>query len=446
MLDWGPGTGRRVLGLGLFATLIGVVTIVQGTANIVRFPTDSDLLVFFLPATQRIVDGTPFQVYDVHNATGALFEEGPLSFWWMAIPLGLGQTLGLRDVVACVAADFGVVECRTVAWMVGLTFLPFVLMLAAAVVVAIRQVRPSLSRDQALLAGALILFSPLLWLAYTTWWHFEQVLMLLFVVLGAWQLQRGRPALAGVLFGLAMLTRPTGLAPIVALLVLVAVNRQWRTLVTTGAAAAVVVGLGILPYLIVDGGHTLRALGTYHGEISIGNSIWAFVRGISPIGDVIRVADRWILLAATVVVAYAAARWRGVTVASARAWGVMALASLLVVLIAKVTFPYYYAEAFVFLVIWEASARSDGSGRGWRWPAYSFLYIVITMTLAQYMGVRSITDGGIVLRMMVVAQFVGIGVVAVGVWRALREGPEDDAPRVSAGPAGDAEVAPVSTV
>ena len=68
------------------------------------------------------------------------------------------------------------------------------------------------------------------------------------------------------------------------------------------------------------------------------------------------------------------------------------------------------------------------------------------MTLAQYMGVRSITDGGIVLRMMVVAQFVGIGVVAVGVWRALREGPEDDAPRVSAGPAGDAEVAPVSTV
>jgi glycosyl transferase family 87 len=443
MRDWPPGTVQRVVGLGLLAVLVGVVTIVQGTANIVVAPTDSDLLVFFLPAAQRIVEGTPFHVYDVHASNGALLEVTPLSFWWMAIPLGLGQALGIGQVESCVAAAFGTLDCRTVVWMVGLAFLPFVLLLGAVGVLAARLVNPALRRDDALLAGALIVLSPLLWLAYTEWWHPEQVLMLLLVVAGAWQLQRRRSVSAGVLFGLAMLTRPTALGPIAALLTLVLVERSWRRLVTVAATAGIVVGLGMLPYLLVDGRQTFEALFTYRGEISVGNSIWAFVRGVPILGELIRAYDRWIVLAVTVVMALLAGRWRGVTSNGAGAWGVMAIALMLVTLLGKRTWPYYYAEALVFLVIWEVAARSGGLQRGWRWPSLTVLYLLVTATLAQYMGLQSISDGGPVLRMMVVAQFVGIGVVAVGVWRALRDSPESEE---SSGAIGNPEVAPASTV
>ena len=442
MRDWAPGTAPRVIGLGLLAILVGVVTIVQGTANIVVAPTDSDLLVFFLPAAQRIVDGTPFVVYDVHASNGALLEVTPLSFWWMAIPLGLGQALGIGQVESCVAASFGNLDCRTVVWMVGLAFLPFVLLLGAAGVLAARFVNPALKRDDALLAGALLLLSPLLWLAYTEWWHPEQVLMLLLIVAGAWQLQRGRSIESGVLFGLAMLTRPTALGPIAALLMLVLVERSWRRLLTVGIVAAVVVGLGMLPYLIADGRQTFEALFTYRAEISVGNSIWSFVRG-SVIGELVKAYDRWIVLGATLVVAFAAARWRGVTASGVGAWGVMAIALLLVTMLGKRTWPYYYAEALVFIVIWEVAARSGAVPRGWRFPALSVLYLLVMGTLAQYMGLQSITDGGIVLRLMAVAQFVGAGVVAYGIWSALRDRPEPDA---SPDPAGNAEVAAAATV
>ena len=442
MRDWGPGTVQRVVGIGLLAVLVGVVTIVQGTANIVVAPTDSDLLVFFLPAAQRIVEGTPFHVYDVHASNGALLEVTPLSFWWMAIPLGLGQALGIGQVESCVAAAFGTLDCRTVVWMVGLAFLPFVLLLGAVGVVAARMLNPALTRNDALLAGALILLSPLLWLAYTEWWHPEQVLMLVLIVAGAWRLQRRNSLVAGVLFGLALLTRPTALGPIAALLILVLVGREWRRLVTVGAAAGVVVGLGMLPYLVVDGRQAFEALFTYRAEISVGNSIWAFVRG-SFIGELVKSYDRWIVLAATLGVAFAAARWRGVTANGVGAWGVMAIALMLVTLLGKRTWPYYYAEALVFIVIWEVAARSGAIRRGWRFPALSMLYLLVMGTLAQYMGLQSITDGGIVLRLMAVAQFVGAGVVALGVWRELHDGPE---PAESAGPIGNAEVAPASTV
>jgi len=222
----------------------------------------------------------------------------------------------------------------------------------------------------------------------------------------------------------------------------VLLERSWRRLLTVGISAAVVVGLGMLPYLVADGQQTVTALFTYRGEISVGNSIWAFVRG-SFIGELVKAYDRWIVLAATLVVAFAAARWRGVTANGVGAWGVMAIALMLVTLLGKRTWPYYYAEALVFLVIWEVAARSGAVQRGWRFPALSVLCLLVMGTLAQYMGLQSITDGGIVLRLMAVAQFVAVGVVALGVWRELRDGPE---PAEPAGPFGNAEVAPASTV
>ena len=431
MTDWLPGTGRRILALGLFAGLIGVVTIVQGTANILHAPTDSDLLVYFLPAAERIADGRPFEIYDIHNPNGALITLTPLSLFWLAGPLAAARALGVSDVVSCLSASFGTLDCRTLVWLGGLAFLPFVLALGALAAAAARFLNPRLGRDDALLVAALVVLSPLLWLTFTMWWHPEQVLMLCFLLAGAWQLQRRRGIVAGVLFGLALLTRLTALGPVAVLVVLLATDRSWQLLGRVVAGTAVVAGVGMLPYLVVDGSNTIQALLLSNGQFPITNSIWAFVRS-TPIGDVVQAADRPLVLGLTVAMTMVAAYWRRVTAMSTGAWALMALALMLVVLFGKRTWPYYYAEPFLFLVVWEIAARGGLSLGGWRWPAISLVYLAVAATLAQFMGLPSISGGGAVLRLMALAQFVGIGAIALAVWRTLRDRP--DAPESGGGP------------
>jgi hypothetical protein len=439
MRDWAPGTGRWVLGLAGLVLLVGVATIVQGTASIVRAPTDSDLLVYFLPAAERIADGHPFEIYDIQNPNGARITLPPLSMFWMALPLVVGRALDVADVVSCLSADFGTLDCRTLVWMTGLAFLPFVLLLGALAAGAARALNPRLGRDELLFVAALVVFSPLLWLTFTMWWHPEQVLMLALLVGGAWQLQRRRGVLAGVLFGLAMLTRLTAVGPIAVLGVLLLTDRSWRLLAQVVVAAAAVFGLGMLPYLLVDPSNTVEALLVSNGQFPVTNSIWSFVRS-TVIGDVVQSFDRALVVGLTIVITFLAARWRGITAMGSGAWALMAISLMLVVLFGKRTWPYYYAEPFVFLVVWEVAARSGHGLRAWGWPALSVLYLVIAATLAQYMGLPSISEGGLVLRLMAVVQFVGIGVVAIAVWRALRS----DA-ATSAAP-DTPEVAPAATV
>src|SRR5258708_26257520 len=73
---------------------------------------------------------------------------------------------------------------------------------------------------QRLLAFVLVVLSPLTWQSVATWYHVEQPLMLGLLVGALIVFQARREGLAGLLAGLALVSRPTALIPLIALGVL----------------------------------------------------------------------------------------------------------------------------------------------------------------------------------------------------------------------------------
>ncbi len=114
----------------------------------------------------------------------------------------------------------------------------------------------------------------------------------------------------------------------------------------------------------------------------------------------------------------------------------MAIGALAVPMLSKLNWPYYAVEPFMLLLVFEiavlakSSAASvalspagaaEGATDRWRGPIplVSILFLAAALTLGQFMGNHSVTNGGIVLRLMGVTQFAVMGVFAWGVWRLL---------------------------
>ena len=95
----------------------------------------------------------------------------------MAPLLAIGQAIlpGAQDCVATSynAANVGDVSCRSLLGFVGIAFIPFVLLLGAATLGALRRMFPTMSQGQALVAYGLVVLTPLTWQNFTIWWHFE---------------------------------------------------------------------------------------------------------------------------------------------------------------------------------------------------------------------------------------------------------------------------------
>ena len=99
--------------------------------------------------------------------------------------------------------------------VVSLPFVVLVPVLAFLTVRILRRLYPAIPETQQFLAFALIALSPLSWQSMTPWYHLEQPLMLCLLLCAVAALQGRHEALAGLLAGLAMLTRTTALMPLV---------------------------------------------------------------------------------------------------------------------------------------------------------------------------------------------------------------------------------------
>jgi hypothetical protein len=125
----------------------------------------------------------------------------------------------------------------------------------------------------------------------------------------------------------------------------------------------------------------------------------------------------------------------------------MAVGALAVPMLSKLNWPYYSVEPFILLLVFEiavlagrsssavssavssAAPASDGASE-WRCgpiPLVSILFLAAALTLGQFMGNHSVTNGGIVLRLMGVTQFAVMGVFAWAVWRLLGATAREDA-------------------
>jgi hypothetical protein len=370
--------------------LIGVSAIVRGTRAI-QSAADSDLTNFFFKSAEYILRGDPLHIYAV-SVNGYPNYNPPLSIFLMAPLLKLAQIVGF-------AKNYG--EQIT---FVTLPFIVLVPLLGYLVVRALRMLYPGIPDIQLLLAYMLVTLSPLTWQSIATWYHVEQPLMLCLLVGAVLLLQRQRPGLAGVLAGLAVLSRTTALMPLIALGVLLLVAREWRTLLTFAGAGVAVVGAAMAPFFLAYPSETKYSLLTWRSGAPIGgNTIWA-IFGYTGTNHLLHLADSaarrldmYTVVLFILVVAYLATRRLRVSAYGTDAWALMAVASLAVPMLSKTNWPYYYLEPFIFLLVWEFASMHDRVAGVWRWPVLAFSFLAVTATLSQYVGLRSVGFGDRVL-------------------------------------------------
>ncbi len=367
--------------------LIGVTAVVRGTSAIV-VAQDSDLTNFFFKSANYILQGEPWQIYAARGSgltsTYPNFNP-PLSMFVIAPLLSLAHTLH--------AVSYG--EQITV---VSLPFVVLVPLLAYITVRILRWLYPEIPETQQFLAYMLIALSPLAWQSLTPWYHLEQPLMLCLLVLAIAALQGRHEGLAGLLAGLAFLTRTTALMPLVALGVLLLVAREWRGLMRFGGVAAAVSFVGLLPFFLFDPHDTIYSLVSWRGGSQIGgNSIWSIFAYSGDDGSIRHLInavaerlDMYSVLLFIVIVAFLAARRRGISPYGVDAWAVVAIACLAVPMLTKTVWPYYYLEPFVPLLIWEYATMYNRRGGVWRWPVLSIAFLCVTATLSQFIGLHSV--------------------------------------------------------
>lgn len=368
--------------------LIGIEAIVRGTRALGSI-CDTDLANFFLKSAGYILSGNPFHMYAVRDSCVGTYPNynPPLGMFLMAPFLALERAAGL-------AANIG--EQVT---FVSLPFILVVPVLGWVVVRVLRALYPRISVTQLFLAYTLVVLSPLTWQTYGTWYHVEQPIMLCFLFGSIFALQTRREWLAGILAGLAVLTRTTALMPLVAVGVLLLAHMQWRPLVRFGGIAAAVAAVGFAPFFLFAPKDTLYSLVQWRGTAIIGSdSIWTIfaydgsnTHSIRYLLDAVaRRVDAYAVLLVIAVVALLAARRMRITAYDRDAWAVVALAMLAVPLLSKTVWPYYYLEPFLGLLIWEFASMHDRPSGVWRWPVLTLGFLAVTATLSQYIYLRSV--------------------------------------------------------
>jgi hypothetical protein len=369
----------------LASVLLGAEAIVRGTRAVTTV-ADSDLTNFFFKSADYILRGDIWHMYAV-RANGAYPNYNPpLSIVLMAPLLGLARAVHF-------AANFG--EQIT---FVSFGFIVFVPLLGVFVLRALRELYPEMPGTQRLLAYMLIVLSPLTWQSIATWYHLEQPMMLCFLVAALIAFQQRREGLAGVLAGLALLSRTTALIPLLALGMLLVVSGEWRALLRFVPVTALVTAVGMAPFFLFDRANALYSFVTWRGTAEIGgNSVWSIFAysgsagGIRHMLDALaRRLDTPAVVLFVVALTYLAFRRFNISPYSRDAWAVLAMAALAVPMLSKTNWPYYYLEPFVLLLVWEFTSMHDRRAGVWRWPVLTFGFLVVAATLSQYIGLRSV--------------------------------------------------------
>jgi uncharacterized membrane protein len=162
-----------------------------------------------------------------------------------------------------------------------------------------------------------------------------------------------RPSVAGISFGLAMLTRSLAVLPLIPLGLLLLARGRWRALAWLAGSAALTIALGVLPFLLADPTDTIYSLLTHRGGLPVGGgSIWQLLVGtpylwIPQHWDVLFVLGLAALLSLIVIRAR-----QDLEPWSRDIYGLLALTALALPLLAKSVWPYYFLDAYLFGAVW----------------------------------------------------------------------------------------------
>jgi hypothetical protein len=393
--------------------LLGATSIVRGTRGVVSI-ADSDLTNFFLKSADYILRGDPWHMYAVRALGGYPNYNPPLTMFLLAPLLGLARALGF-------AANYGE--------QITFVTLPFIVLVPLMGYLGLRVMRalyPQAPETLRLLLYVFITLSPLTWQSYSIWYHVEQPLMLCLLLAAVLALQARREGLAGLLAGLAFLTRTTALIPLIALGVLLLATSAWRPLLKFGGVSALVAALGFAPFLAFDSTDVKYTFLTWRGSAPIGSdSIWtifAYTGTSSHLRELIdagaKRVDMYSVILVVAVAAFLAVRRLRLTLYTRDLWALLAIAMLATPMLSKQVWPYYYLEPLVFIVVWELSTLQDRVAGVWRWPVLSIAFTLVAATLSQYVGLQSV--GRLDALFVGVTQTALMALFAFGVWARIQ--------------------------
>jgi hypothetical protein len=303
-------------------------------------PTDLD--VFFLPSARIALDGHPLFVYSLRYAEVYPNANGPLSLVPLTAAAALAQHLGWLDIPTL----------RRV--IVQAVFALFPLLLTWEALRAIDRLLPRpIPRRWRLPLAAVFTLSPLLWQGMLLYGHIELAMMMWLLLVSVRLMAERRAGWAGVVLGLALLTRSSAVVYAVPLLGLLLRHGRWRAAVAFAGATGGVLALGLLPFFLFDRNDVLYSLVTFRGQLPIGGgSVWGiFV--MAPVAAFAQQYDSWVVLgAAALVTAVFLGLRRRLDVDSGDVYVLLTLCGCCFPLFIKTVWPYYFFEEYVLVTIW----------------------------------------------------------------------------------------------
>jgi hypothetical protein len=338
-----------------------------------RIPLNrTDLDAFFIPATRIALAGHPFDVYSVRYQQIYPNANGPVSL----LPLTLASAISAWQ------GWLGNTDLRRV--VVLTLFAPFVLLLAREAVAAVDRLRATPLKELARFAAyAIFALSPEIWHGMLFYGHIEQPIMLLLTLAGIRQLQARRPVWAGLLLGLALLTRSSALLLMLPLAALLLRDRDWRVLVRLVAALVGTITVVLLPFILTDGRDVLYSLVTFRGELTVGGgSFWGLTLGTSWESFGQRYDGVTVLALASLLTGLVLLRRRDLTLNSPALYLLLPLSSLCFALLIKTLWPYYFLEPYTFLIIWWLRAMPTHGGRFGAWFRWGVALVLPAMAVA----------------------------------------------------------------
>jgi hypothetical protein len=318
----------------------------------------TDLDYFFLPAVRIALGGHPLLVYGVRFQTVIANDNGPLAL----VPL---------TAVGAVASWLGGGhDTRLFRTLVLAVFSIFTVLMAGEAVAAIDRLRGvRLAGSARILAYGVFAASPILLMSVLGYGHVEQPMTLWLLLFAVRTVADGRPGSAGIGFGLALLTRSLAALPLIPLGLLLLARGRWRATVWLAGIAAIILALGLAPFVLADPTNTIYSLLTHRSSLPVsGGSIWQLLVGtpyawIPQHADVLFVFGLGVLLSLVVILARP-----DLEPSSRDFYGLLALTALTLPLLAKSVWPYYFLDAYVFGAIWWLGQPSP-LARGRRFAA-----------------------------------------------------------------------------
>lgn len=364
-----PAEARSLLA-GLFSALASRRRTVTGLlgalyvalwAGVALFPIPvTDLDAFFLPSARIALGGHPLEVYGVRYQQVYPNANGPLSLLPLTLAATIAQHAGWLDNPplrrAVVMALFAVV----------------ILLLAHEAIRAVeRALGAPLNGAMRALAYALFALAPPIWHSVMFYGHIEQPLMLWLVLVGVRLLQDKHPPTAGILLGLALLTRTGALLCLIPLLVVLLWHHRRRAAAGFCAATAATVIAVLLPFWLADRDDLIYSLVTFRAKLPVsGGNLWGSLLGTPLAPTAVGIAQRYdslVVLGAALALCALVLTFRPrLDIASHDIYGLLALTSVCFALFIKTLWPYYFLEPFTFASIWWlAGVNSASSRRAW---------------------------------------------------------------------------------